>query len=53
MLCAGILLTKGYGMITIVAEEAPSDYMLCLEKREAGGILPEVAAFDCADLANA
>ncbi|MDG2461160.1 MAG: hypothetical protein P8M73_09805 [Luminiphilus sp.] len=52
VLCAGILLTAGCGMITVVAEEAPSDYALCLEKREAGGISPEVAAFDCADLAD-
>ena len=41
----------GCGMVTVVSEEAPSDYALCVEKREAGGVSPELAALDCAELA--
>ena len=33
---AGVLLMAGCGMVTVVSEEAPSDYALCIEKREAG-----------------
>ena len=39
-------------MVTVVSEEAPSDYALCIEKREAGGVSPELAALDCAELAE-
>ena len=33
---AGVLLMAGCGMVTVVSEEALSDYALCIEKREAG-----------------
>ena len=49
---AGVLLMAGCGMVTVVSEEAPSDYALCIEKREAGGVTPELAALDCAELAE-
>ena len=49
---AGVLLMAGCGMVTVVSEEAPSDYALCSEKREAGGVTPELAAPDCAELAE-
>ena len=49
---AGVLLMGGCGMVTVVSEEAPSDYALCIEKREAGGVSPELAALDCAELAE-
>jgi hypothetical protein len=39
-------------MVTVVSEEAASDYALCIEKREAGGISPELAALDCAEMAE-
>ena len=48
---AGVMLMAGCGMVTVVSEEAPSDYALCIEKREAGGVTPELAALDCAELA--
>jgi hypothetical protein len=48
---AGVLLIAGCGMVTVVSEEAASDYALCIEKREAGGISPELAALDCAEMA--
>ena len=48
---AGVLLMAGCGMVTVVSEEAPSDYALCVEKREAGGVSPELAALDCAEMA--
>ena len=38
--------------VTVVSEEAPSDYALCVEKREAGGVSPELAALDCAEMAE-
>ena len=49
---AGVLLMAGCGMVTVVSEEAPSDYALCVEKREAGGVSPELAALDCAEMAE-
>ena len=49
---AGVLLLAGCGMVTVVSEEAPSDYALCVEKREAGGVSPELAALDCAEMAE-
>jgi hypothetical protein len=49
---AGVMLMAGCGMVTVVSEEAPSDYGLCIEKREAGGVTPELAALDCAELAE-
>ena len=49
---AGVLLMAGCGMVTVVSEEGPSDYALCIEKREAGGVTPELAALDCAELAE-
>jgi len=35
---AGVLLMAGCGMVTVVREEAPNDYALCNEEREAGGV---------------
>ena len=49
---AGVLLMAGCGMVTVVSKEAPSDYALCIEKREAGGVSPELAALDCAEMAE-
>ena len=49
---AGVLLMAGCGMVTVVSEEAPSDYALCIEKREAGGVSPELAALDYAEMAE-
>jgi hypothetical protein len=49
---AGVLLMAGCGMVTVVSEEAPSDYALCIEKREASGVSPELAALDCAEMAE-
>ena len=51
-LMAGLLLMAGCGMITVVSEESRSDYALCIDKREAGGVAPDVAALDCADFAD-
>ena len=51
-MAAGGLLIAGCGMVTVVSEEAPSDYALCIEKREAGGVSPELAALDCAEMAE-
>ena len=48
----GVLLMAGCGTMTVVSEEAPSYYALCNEKREAGGVTPELAALDCAELAE-
>ena len=50
-MAAGVLLIAGCGMVTVVSEEAPSDYALCVEKREASGVSPELAALDCAEMA--
>ena len=36
-------------MITVVSEQTESDYALCIQKREAGGAAPEIAALDCAE----
>ena len=49
---AGVLLMAGCGTVTVVSEEAPSYYALCNEKREAGGVTPELVALDCAELAE-
>ena len=49
---AGVLLMAGCGMVTVVSKEAPSDCALCIEKREAGGVSPELAALDCAEMAE-
>jgi len=51
-MAAGMLLMAGCGMVAVVSEEAPSDYALCVEKREAGGVSPELAALDCAAMAE-
>lgn len=37
----------GCGGLIVVEESAGSDYALCVEKRESGGVAPEVAAMDC------
>ena len=47
---AGAFLITGCGMVTVVSEEAASDYALCIDKREAVGVAPEVAALDCMDV---
>jgi len=47
---AGALLVTGCGMVTVVSEQAVSDYALCIDKREAGGVAPEVAALNCMDV---
>ena len=52
VMVAGVLLMAGCGMVTVVSEDAPSDYALCIEKREAGGVSPELAALDCAEMAE-
>ena len=44
------LLISGCGMITVVSEQTQSDYALCIQKREAGGVAPEIAALDCAEM---
>ena len=44
------LLLSGCGSITVVSEQTTSDYALCIQKREAGGIAPETAALDCAEV---
>ena len=49
---AGVLLMAGCGMVTVVSEDAPSDNALCIEKREAGGVSPELAALDYAEMAE-
>ena len=51
-LMAGLLLIAGCGMVTVVSEESRSDYALCIDKREAGGVAPDLAALDCADVAD-
>ena len=43
------LLLCGCAMITVVSEQTESDYALCIQKREAGGAAPEIAALDCAE----
>lgn len=50
-LFAGLALMAGCGMVTVVTEEGPSDYALCVEKREAGGVSPDRAALECAEMA--
>ena len=44
------LLMSGCGMITVVSEQTEGDYALCIQKREAGGVAPEIAALDCAEV---
>lgn len=51
-MAAGVLLMAGCGMITVVSDEHPSDYALCVEKRESGGVKPEAAALECTGLAR-
>ena len=41
---------SGCGMITVVSEQTQNDYALCIQKREAGGVAPEIAALDCAEM---
>ena len=36
-------------MITLVSKRTESDYALCIQKRKAGGVAPEIAALDCAE----
>ena len=50
-LFAGLTLMAGCGMVTVVSEEGPSDYALCLEELEAGGVSPDRAALKCAGMA--
>lgn len=47
---AGAFLITGCGKVTAVSKEAVSDYARCIDKREAGGVAPEVAALDCMDV---
>ena len=44
------LLMSGCGMITVVSEQTESDYALCIQKQEAGGVAPEIAALNCAEV---
>ena len=44
------LLMSGCGMITVVSEQTESDSALCMQKREPGGVAPEIAALDCAEV---
>ena len=44
------LLLSGCGMITVVSEQTESDYALCIQKRAAGGVAPEIAALGCAEV---
>ena len=44
------LLMSGCGMITVVSEQTESDSALGIQKREAGGVAPEMAARDCAEV---
>ena len=37
-------------MTTVVSEQTESDFALCIQKREAGGVAPEIAALDCAEM---
>ena len=46
----GCLLLSGCGMITVVSKQTHSDYALCIQKREAGGVAPGFAALDCAEV---
>ena len=42
-------LLSGCGMITVISKRTESDYALCIQKRKAGGVAPEIAALDCAE----
>ena len=44
------LLLSGCGMITVVSEQTESDYALRIYKREVGGVAPEIAVLDCAEV---
>ena len=46
------LLISGCGMGPVVSVRAGSDYALCIDKREAGGVAPEVAALECMDVSG-
>ena len=46
------LLIEGCGMVTVVSEQVRSDYALYIDKREAGGGDPEVAALDYVDVSE-
>mgnify|MGYP004070093571 CR=1 FL=1 len=37
-------------MINVVSEQTERDYALCIQKRGAGGVAPEVAALDYAEM---
>tara|TARA_B100000424_G_C22731936_1_gene396827 strand:+ start:139 stop:279 length:141 start_codon:yes stop_codon:yes gene_type:complete len=37
-------------MITVASEHRDSNYALCIQNREAGGVAPEIAALDCAEV---
>ena len=37
-------------MITVVSEQTESDYALRIYKREVGGVAPEIAVLDCAEV---
>ena len=37
-------------MITVVSEQTESDHALCIQEWEAGGVGPEIAALDCAEV---
>ena len=41
------LLSTGCEMSPVVSFGAGIDYALCIDKREAGGVAPEVAALEC------
>ena len=44
------LLITGCEMGPVVSVGARSDYALCIDKREAGGVALEVAALECMDV---
>ena len=37
-------------MIIVVSEQTESDHALCFQEWEAGGVAPEIAALDCAEM---
>ena len=50
MTAISCLLLNGCGMITVASEHRFSNYALCIQNREAGGVAPEIAAVDCAEV---
>ncbi|MEK9988660.1 MAG: hypothetical protein VW642_02980 [Halieaceae bacterium] len=54
-ICLLVLMTPaslvGCGGLVVVQESPSTDYDLCIEKRQAGGVSPEVAALDCLPVA--